>query len=99
MKLAEMLRQLPLDQIALVAGVGYQTGVAARDTDAGWPMGVVRRADGDLIVVDYQAHRLWRIDREGILHRFAGDGGPAAEARFRYSRTKWIRISRHSLLT
>ena len=92
MKLAEMLRQLPLDQIALVAGVGYQTGIVARDADAGWPMGVVRRADGDLIVVDYQAHRLWRIDREGILHRFAGDGipgdvgdgGPAAEARFRH---------------
>ena len=74
MKLTEMLRQLPLGQIALVAGVGYQTGIVARDADAGWPMGVVRRAEGDLIVVDYQAHRLWRIDREGILHRFAGDG-------------------------
>jgi DNA-binding beta-propeller fold protein YncE len=75
---------------AIVAGSPYREGVAARAADAGWPMGVVRRPDGDLVVVDYQAHMLWRIDREGILHRFAGDGfpgrrgdgGPAREARF-----------------
>ena len=92
MKLAQVLRQLPPHHIALVAGVGYRTGVPARDADAGWPMGVVRRGDGDLIVVDYQAHRLWRIDGEGILHRFAGDGvpgdagdgGPAVAAQFRH---------------
>lgn len=73
-----------------VAGVGYRTGIPARKADAGWPMGVVRRANGDLIVVDYHAHRLWRIDREGVLHAFAGDGvpgnagdgGPALAARF-----------------
>ena len=53
---------------------------------------LVRRPDGDLIVVDYHAHRLWRVDQDGILHIFAGDGvpgnrgdeGPAAEARFYY---------------
>lgn len=75
-----------------VAGAAYREGVPAREADAGWPMGVVRRPDGDLIVVDYHAHRLWRIDREGVLHRFAGDGvpgregdgGPALEARFFY---------------
>ena len=40
------------------------------------PMGVVRRPDGDLIVVDYNAHRLWRIDQQGFLYTFAGDGVP-----------------------
>lgn len=75
---------------AIIAGSAYREGVPARHADAGWPMGVVRRPDGDLVVVDYQAHTLWRIDREGLLHRFAGDGvpgrrgdgGPALEARF-----------------
>ncbi|MEM7539759.1 MAG: hypothetical protein AAF639_46815, partial [Chloroflexota bacterium] len=76
--------------IITIAGVGYHTGIPAAEADAGWPMGVVRRRDGDLIVVDYHAHRLWRIDANGILHAFAGDGvpgnsgdgGPAREARF-----------------
>ena len=52
-------------------------------------MGVVRRPDGDLIVADIRAHRIWRIDQNGILHTFAGDGvpgvsgdgGPAINAR------------------
>jgi trimeric autotransporter adhesin len=84
------LSNAPPHSIFTIAGVGYRTGVPAREADAGWPMGVVRRSDGDLIVVDYHAHRLWRIDREGILHAFAGDGipgnsgdgGPASTARF-----------------
>lgn len=88
------LQQLAPGAIATVAGVGYRSGVPAKETDAGWPMGVVRsvapRWLGQLIVVDYHGHRLWRIDREGILHRFAGtgipgnsgDGGPAGDARF-----------------
>ena len=45
--------------------------------------------DGDLVVADYKGNRLWRIDGEGILHTFAGDGvpgdygdgGPAIDAR------------------
>ncbi len=86
-----VIRKLLPGQIITVAGVGYEEGIPAREADAGWPMGVVRRADGELIVVDYHAHRLWRIDRQGILHRFAGDGvagsegdgGPALEARVR----------------
>ena len=86
------LRKLLPGRIVTVAGVGYEEGIPARDADAGWPMGVVRRGDGELIVVDYLAHRLWRIDRQGMLHRFAGDGvagnrgdgGPALEARMRH---------------
>ncbi|MEM7030952.1 MAG: hypothetical protein AAF629_15410 [Chloroflexota bacterium] len=85
-----IFQNLKPETMISIAGAGYQTGVLAKEADAGWPMGVVRRPDGDLIVVDYQAHRLWRIDQDGILHAFAGDGipgnsgdgGPAREARF-----------------
>jgi sugar lactone lactonase YvrE len=90
MGLKELHSALAPGAAVTVAGAAYRDGVPAREADAGWPMGVVRRPDGDLIVVDYQAHTLWRIDREGILHRFAGDGtpgnegdgGPALAARF-----------------
>lgn len=92
MLLDRLSRRLAPGQIVTFAGVGYSEGALARDADAGWPMGVARRPDGDLVVVDYHAHRLWRIDRAGVLHRFAGDGvpgdrgdgGPALEARFFY---------------
>ncbi len=90
MALTDRFTTLPAHTIQTIAGVGYQSGGLARDLDAGWPMGVVRRLDGALIVVDYHAHRLWRIDQAGVLHAFAGDGipgnsgdgGPAAAARF-----------------
>ena len=49
------LRKLRPGRIVTVAGVGYDEGIPARDADAGWPMGVVRRGDGELIVVDYWA--------------------------------------------
>jgi sugar lactone lactonase YvrE len=94
MWLADRLQLMAPHAISTIAGAGYQTGGLARDSDAGWPMGVVRslaeRWLGDLIVVDYHAHRLWRIDSAGILHALAGDGipgnsgdgGPALAARF-----------------
>ncbi|MEM7119214.1 MAG: hypothetical protein AAF614_42745 [Chloroflexota bacterium] len=90
MNLREQLANLPVGNIITIAGVAYTDGIPAKEAEAGWPMGVVRRPDGDLIIVDYQAHRLWRIDQDGILHSFAGDGvpgnsgddGPAAAARF-----------------
>lgn len=92
MNLSEVFRALAPGVITTIAGVGYRDGIPAQEADAGWPLGVARRPDGDLIVVDYQAHRLWRIDQKGILHIFAGDGipgnsgdgGPAKEARFFY---------------
>ena len=76
MKLESRFDALAEGCITTVAGVGYADGIPAREADAGWPLGVVRRPDGDLIVVDYYAHGIWRIDREGILHAFAGDGVP-----------------------
>ncbi len=89
MSLIQQLQSLGPGRIITIAGVGYREGAPARDAPSGWPLGVVRRPDGDLIVADYKAHRLWRIDRDGILHRFAGDGvpgdagdgGPAIHAR------------------
>ncbi len=90
MNLVHFFETLSVGTIVNFAGAGYREGVLAKEADAGWPLGVVRRLNGDLIVVDYLAHRLWRIDRDGILHVFAGDGigghsgdgGPAVEARF-----------------
>jgi trimeric autotransporter adhesin len=92
MKLEPLFAALAPGAIVTIAGAGYRDGILARDADAGWPMGLARRPNGDLIVVDYHAHRLWRIDHDGILHTFAGDGvpgdrgdgGPADAARFFY---------------
>ena len=75
--------------IATIAGVGFREGVPAKEADIGWSMGIVRRPDGDLVFADIRSHRLWRIDDDGILHVFAGDGvpgtsgdgGPAKDAR------------------
>ena len=88
MTLSTFLRGLEPGTVATVAGVGWKTGGEAAASLAGWPMGVVRTASGELLVADYQGHRIWRIDRDGILHNFAGtgvagfggDGGPASRA-------------------
>ena len=76
MPLTPILNDLATGYLINIAGVGYRDQIPAKEADAGWTMGVVRRPDGDLIVVDYHAHCLWRIDQDGILHRFAGDGVP-----------------------
>jgi trimeric autotransporter adhesin len=84
-KLAEM----EPGTILSIAGVGYRDGIPAKEADIGWPMGVVRLPDGDLVFAEMRGHRIWRIDGEGILHTFAGDGvpedsgdgGPAIDAR------------------
>ena len=76
MSLNEIVTGLARGEITTVAGAGYSTEVPAKEADAGWPVGVVRRPDGDLIVADYHGNRLWRIDHHGILHNFAGDGVP-----------------------
>ena len=90
MNLPELFGRMAPGALVRIAGAGFREGIPARDADAGWTLGVVRRPDGDLIVVDYQWHRLYRIDAGGILHNFAGDGirglsgdgGPAQAARF-----------------
>ena len=90
MSLSRQLAGLSPGHITTVAGVGYLDGVPARDAPAGTPQGVVRTAAGDLIVLAMWGHRIWRIDAEGVLHLFGGDGvpggrgdgGPVAGARF-----------------
>ena len=89
MNLGKFFDGLGANTIANIAGVGYRDGIPAKEADAGFPLGLLRRRDGDLIVADYKANRLWRIDQEGVLHTLAGDGvpgssgdgGPATEAR------------------
>ena len=91
MNLNALFAELPPGHVTSIAGAPHETGVPAKEAHVGWPIGVVRRADGDLIVADWHANRLWRIDGDGILHAFAGDGvpgnrgdgGPALEARLR----------------
>ncbi len=97
MSLRTFLRNLPPGQVATIAGVGWHSGTEAAASDAGWPMGVVRDPKGDLLVVDYHGQRIWRIDGEGILHPFAGDGvqgfagdgGRASDARFDSPHDLW----------
>lgn len=89
MNILEIFEQLKTGHLTSIAGVGYKELIPAKEADAGWPLGVIRRPDGDLIVCDYLGHRLWRIDPDGMLHSFAGDGvpgysgdgGPAENAR------------------
>ncbi len=76
MSIVEKLNKLRPGTITTLAGVGYQEGIPARDALAGAPQGVVRWPQGDLIVVDMWGHRIWRIDPDGTLHTFAGDGVP-----------------------
>ena len=90
MSLNELFAEMEPGTIVTIAGVGYVEGIPAREGPAGWPMGIARSSAGDLFVVDYWGHRIWRIDTDGILHLYAGqgvpgnsgDGGPAAEAKF-----------------
>ncbi len=101
MSLQDIFARLEPGAIATIAGVGYVEGVAAKDAPAGWPLGIARDLAGDLIVVDYWGHRIWRIGGDGILclfagdgtPGFAGDGGPASDARF--DQPHDLRIDKH----
>ncbi|NKB70678.1 MAG: hypothetical protein GKR89_26710 [Candidatus Latescibacteria bacterium] len=79
MSTVRIFNDLAPGHIATIAGVGYSDGVPGKEADIGWPMGVVRRADGDLLFADIRAQRIWRLDGEGILHTFAGDGVAATQ--------------------
>jgi sugar lactone lactonase YvrE len=63
-------------QARTVAGIGWRLTGDAATTAIGWPLGIVRHRNGDLIVADFHGHRLWRVDMNGQLHVFAGDGVP-----------------------
>ena len=91
MNLPKLFNELQPGDMVTIAGVGLREGIPANEADAGWPMGILRwNKTGELIINDYHMHVVWRIDHDGILHRFAGtgvpgysgDGGPALEAEF-----------------
>ena len=66
----------------VIAGTGKPTGsrglpegrVLARDVDLAMPEGLVVDHDGSILLADSYNHVIVRIDREGYLTRFAGNG-------------------------
>lgn len=70
---------------------GARTGDEGLATQAyvGYPTGVVLDAAGSIYVAEFNRQTIRRIDANGIIHRvagtgnagFAGDGGPATQAR------------------
>ena len=91
MNLNKLFNDLKPGKMTTIAGVGIREGIPAKEADAGWPLGILRwNKTGELLINDYHMHIVWRIDHDGILHRFAGtgvpgysgDGGPAIDAEF-----------------
>jgi sugar lactone lactonase YvrE len=88
--------------MTIVAGTGTQgfsgDGGSALKAEFACPSGVALDANGNLYIADHGNNRVRRIDRNGVVHSFAGagpippagsnygsfggDGGPAAHARF-----------------
>jgi hypothetical protein len=66
----------------VIAGTGKSTGsrglpegrVLARDVDLAVPEGLVVDQDGSILLADSYNHVILRIDQEGYLTRFAGNG-------------------------
>ena len=79
--------------ITTVAGSGERgfagDGGPATDAQLQWPFGVAVDAAGNLFVADQWNHRIRKVDAAGTIttvagngeRGFAGDGGPATEAR------------------
>ncbi len=83
-------RVSPDGTISTVAGGGPSTqdGIDATDAFLYYPYGVVAASSGDVYLSDRNNGRVHRLDRLGRLHvfagvgeGFAGDGGPALQAR------------------
>ena len=49
---SEIFDLVETGSIDTIAGSGYSVDVPAKEADAGWPHGVVRLPDGDIIVCD-----------------------------------------------
>ena len=89
MNLNKLFENMQPGEMTTIAGVGVREGIPANEADAGWPLGILRwNKTGELLINDYHMHIVWRIDHDGILHRFAGtgvpgysgDGGPALDS-------------------
>ena len=72
----------PSGRAVVIAGTGKPTGarglpegrVLAREVDLAMPEGLVVDRDGSILVADSYNHVIHRIDKEGYLTRFAGNG-------------------------
>ena len=69
-------KKLHQSDLSVIAGVGYFENIPAKEAPSGWTLGIVKLPDEQILVSDYKAHRIWRIDQKGILHTLAGDGVP-----------------------
>ena len=59
-----------------IVGSGIKNSQLAKESDAGWPLGLAQRKTGELIVADYLFCIIWEIDTKGNLSRIAGTGMP-----------------------
>lgn len=72
-------------------GGSGDNGAATAATTAG-PSGLARAADGDLLILETDHHRIRRVDETGVIATvagdamagFTGDGGQASRARLNY---------------
>ncbi|MGH9201218.1 MAG: hypothetical protein ACRD2A_08290, partial [Vicinamibacterales bacterium] len=72
----------PSGRVTVFAGTGLTTGpdglpnsrTPARDVDLASPEGLVIDRDGDVLLADSYNHAVLKIDRNGDLTRFAGNG-------------------------
>jgi DNA-binding beta-propeller fold protein YncE len=77
-------------KVVLVAGGGDRPSGPATQVKLDGPFGVDFDGAGDMFLVEISGHRVWRMDRKGVLRVFAGtgekgyagDGGPALKAKF-----------------
>ena len=66
----------------MIAGTGKPTGarglpegrLLAREMDLAMPEGLVVDQDGTILLTDSYNHVIWRLDQDGYLTRFAGNG-------------------------
>jgi hypothetical protein len=72
----------PSGRATVIAGTGMSTGqagvslsrVPARDVDLASPEGLVVDQDGNVLIADSYNHAILKIDRQGFLTHFAGNG-------------------------
>jgi sugar lactone lactonase YvrE len=82
---------LPASIITTVAGGGFGNNGPAINGIVNYPLGVVMDSNGNLFIATYSDNRVHKVDTNGIITIFAGngtsgdsgDGGPALYAAFR----------------
>jgi len=57
-----------------IIGNGIKTNLDAKNSDAGWPLGIDQLSNGNLIIADYIFNIIWQINNLGQLNVIAGTG-------------------------